>query len=214
VRLGIIHLGRRGSGGPLTYEFARHLSELASVFVVLSERLEGLANWRRSELEYICVPTYTGLPGAARAVLDPSRLASISRQVRLKKPDVILYPMYYTLNSFLQHRLRDIPSVVFVHDAAPHPGLSNRLHGLLDTLSDRQATRCLLLSAALQPELCRRGVDPGRIDIVAHGPLAYYQRLSPSDQTNAFRLNRLSFCFSAGSLRTKVWRSCSKPSGS
>jgi glycosyltransferase involved in cell wall biosynthesis len=87
--------------------------------------------------------------------------------------------MFYTWNPFLQWHLRDIPSVVAVHDPISHAGLADAAYRLLENISIRRAERCIVFSQALAPELSRRGADPQHIDYVPLGELSYYRRYLP-----------------------------------
>jgi glycosyltransferase involved in cell wall biosynthesis len=86
---------------------------------------------------------------------------------------VLLFPMFYTWNPFLQWHLRDIPGVVAVHDPISHPGLADAAYKLLEDLSIRQAERCIVFSRSL-------------------GELSYYQRylsqISPRQSTEQPKL--------------------------
>lgn len=197
MRIGIIYLGRRGSGGPISLELATHLSQQASLFALLSEQAESLAAWQQSGLESFCVPTYRNLPGALAAWLNQAGLRRLSGLVRSREPDVLIYPMFYTLNPFLQAHLAGIPSLVAVHDPVPHPGAADYVFSLLESWSIRQATRCLLFSQKFVPDLQQRGVRPERIDVVPHGELSYYRRCrqdleaAPADETTLLFFGRI-----------------------
>jgi glycosyltransferase involved in cell wall biosynthesis len=176
VRIGVIYLGRRGSGGPISFELASHLSKQASVFTLLSEQIEGLERWRQSGLEFFCIPTYRNLLGAVWSWLDRPRLKWLAAQVRRRQPDVLIYPMFYTLNPFLQQHLADIPSLVAVHDPLPHPGINDLVYKILEDRSIHQATRCLVFSRGFEADLQKRGLPPQKIDYLPHGDLSYYHQ--------------------------------------
>ncbi len=197
MRIGI-DLSRRGSGGPISFELASHLSHKASVFTLLSEQVEGLERWGQSGLEFFCVPTYQNLAGAVRAWLDRPRLKLLATQLRARSPDVLIYPMFYTLNPFLQQHLADIPSLVAVHDPLPHPGITDFAYKLLEDRSIRQATRGLLFSHGFETDLQKRGLQPEKIDYLPHGELSYYHQFhnqpaaqAASDKTNLLFFGRI-----------------------
>ena len=198
MRIGIVYLGRRGSGGPISYELASHLSDKASVFTMLSEQVEGLEIWRQSGLEFFCVSTYQNLAGAVRAWLDRPRLKWLAAQLRARSPDVLIYPMFYTLNPFLQQHLADIPSLVAVHDPIPHPGIADFAYKILEDRSIQQATRCLLFSRGFEADIQKRGANPEKIDLLPHGELSYYRKYHEravaqnlSDETNLLFFGRI-----------------------
>ena len=194
MQIGIIYLGRRGSGGPISFELARHLTTYAQVFAVLSQQAESLDAWRASSLPWFEVPTYRSLPGAIWRWLNQTDLRRIAAQIRLRQPDVLIYPMFYTLNPFLQRHLGDLPSLVAVHDPVPHPGAADRAYHLLEDVSIRQATRCLIFSRRFTEDMQLRGARPGGIDYIPHGELSYYQRVAaPSFQPEPPPENTLLF---------------------
>ncbi len=173
MRIGVITLGRRGSGNLFSLQLGQHLSTHAGVFAAISAYAENLAEWQASGLEHFMVKTYRSGLGTLRSFVDRKALARLAQKIRTHHPDVLLFPMFYTLNPLIQRYLRDIPSVVVVHDPVSHPDLRWRVYGILENFSLRQAQRCLLLSRVFIPELQRRGVPAERIDLMVHGPLSY-----------------------------------------
>lgn len=178
MRIALINLGRRGASGPLSYELAVHLRPHAQVFAVLSEYAENLAVWQDAGLETLITPTYRNLPEAMFSYIGQGKFRRLAAQIRALRPDVLLYPMFFTWNPFVQHFLSDIPCIVYVHDPLPHPGLFDRVYEKMEGVAIRQATRCVLLSQAFIPDLVRRGVPQERINVIPHGGLDYYQRLA------------------------------------
>jgi glycosyltransferase involved in cell wall biosynthesis len=69
--------------------------------------------------------------------------------------------------------LSQFPSVIAVHDPLPHPGLTDRLFQVLEDWSIRQATRGLVFSQSLAPELAQRGLPLSHIDVISLGPFIY-----------------------------------------
>jgi glycosyltransferase involved in cell wall biosynthesis len=187
MRIGLVYLGRRGSGGPISFELATRLARRGPVLTVLSTNLESLQVWQASGLELLTTHTYRTTAGAILAWLNPIKLHRLASRIRLWKPDVLLYPLFYTLNPFLQIHLRDIPSVVAVHDPQPHPGLRDRTYHFIENLSIRQATHCYVLSETFRIDLQRRGVRPERIDHVPHADLSYYRRFAPQGGSSPTR---------------------------
>jgi glycosyltransferase involved in cell wall biosynthesis len=180
MRIGVIYLGRRGSGGPISYEIASRLAQRVDVFAMLSAQSDSLETWRQSRLSILTVPTYTNLPQAFLSWIQPSRFRLLAEQVRSQRPDVLFFPMFYTWNPFLQRNLGDIPSLVAVHDPVPHPGLRSLAFKWLEDASLRQAARCLIFSQSLAGALQQRGVPAERIILIPHGELSYYTRLQPA----------------------------------
>jgi glycosyltransferase involved in cell wall biosynthesis len=179
MRIGLVYLGRRGGGVSCNYELATHLAKREAVLAVLSEYVENLTLWQNSGLELLTTTTYRSTPGAVLAWFNHIKLHRLAKQIRTWQPDVLVYPLFYTLNPFLQMHLGGIPSVVAVHDPQPHPGLRDRAYHFIENLSIRQATRCYVLSQAFRIDLQRRGVRPEQIDHVPHADLSYYRRFAP-----------------------------------
>ncbi len=178
MRIGIVHLGRRGAGGPIAFELTTRLAARGPVLAVLSLQLEGLEVWRKTGLELLTTSTYRSTAGAVLAWLNHLQLRRLASRIRAWRPDVLVYPLFYTLNPFLQMHLNGIPSVVAVHDPRPHPGLRDRAYHFIENLSIRQATRCYVLSEAFRIDLQQLGVAPGRIDCIPLPDLSYYHRFS------------------------------------
>lgn len=179
MRIGLIYLGRRGSGGPITFELAAHLSTRASVFAMLSENIEGINTWRQSSLEFFTVPTYQSFHQAIFSLFRPGLFRRLASLIEERKPDVLIFPMFYTWNPFLQAHLKSIPGIVMVHDPVPHPGLESAVYRFLEDFSIRRANRWIAFSKSLVNELQKRGAAPGKIDVIPHGALSYYTQASP-----------------------------------
>ena len=173
MKIALIYLGRRGAGLPISRELARQLEKTDQVLAVLSQAAATGANWDELNAERITTSTYQNTLQAAWSWIEGSRIRNLAMQIAAWKPDVLLFPMFYTWNPFLQIRLRQVPSVVAVHDPQPHPGLSDRLFQWMENSSIRQATRCLVFSQSLVPALTKRGCPPDRIDTINLGVLSY-----------------------------------------
>lgn len=179
MRLGLIYLGRRGAGAPISYELGTHLSHHADVLAVLSEYVENLNLWQNTDLELIITSTYRSLPGALWSWFNQFKFKRLADRIRSWQPDALIFPMFYTWNPFLQWHMRDIISIVAVHDPIPHPGLTGYAYKLLEDFSIRNAERCLIFSKELAPELAQRGTDLQRVDYIPLGEMSYYQRYMP-----------------------------------
>lgn len=173
MRIAVIYLGRRGSGGLISLALCEHLEQQAEVLVVRSNQVENPTAWQQASFEQISVATYRNLPQAIYSWLDQRQHRNIANKIRIWQPDVLLFPMFYTLNPFLQRHLIEFPSLVVVHDPVPHPGLVDWVYARLENWSIRQAHRCLIFSNALVPALQARGVPPDQIDVIPHGALTY-----------------------------------------
>jgi glycosyltransferase involved in cell wall biosynthesis len=173
MRIGIIYLGRRGSGGIISLNIATHLAEKADVFAVISTSSQNLKAWQDSGLEIYVFPTYRNAFEAAWAWVDRRGVRRIASQIRSYKPDVLLFPMFYTWNPLIQISLREIPTIVAIHDPIPHPGLAAWVYREIENISIRHAKRCLIFSQVFIPALQRRGARPNRIDVIPLGDHAY-----------------------------------------
>ena len=173
MRIAVVYLGRRGSGSLISLSLCEHLAKKADVLIVRSSLVENLSAWKQAPFKQISVKTYRSFSQAVFAWLDYRQQHRIADQIRSWQPDLLLFPMFYTLNPFLQHQLTEIPSVVAVHDPIPHPGYVDWVYAKLENWSIQQARRCLLFSRVLVPALEERGVTSDRIDVIPHGPLIY-----------------------------------------
>jgi len=183
MRIALVYLGRRGAGAPISLELATNLARQAQVLAVISTRVEGLALWQKSGLELLYVATYGNLLRAVGSWINQSRLRRLSGRIGAWEPDILLFPMFFTWNPFVQWHLRSVPSLVAVHDPIPHPGLTGLAYSLLENYSIRQAARCLVFSQALIPDLERRGVSAERIKVLPLGELSYYRKHYPQPAT-------------------------------
>ncbi len=176
THIALIYLGRKGAGGPISLALGQALATRGAILTAyLSSGLESLPAWQNAGFAVQCVDTFRNPLQAAWSVLQGAHLRRLAAQVRAAQPDVLLFPMLHPWNAGLQALLRPLPAAVLVHDPRPHPGLNGWLQARWEDRSLSRAARCLVLSAALQPELQRRGVPPQRIRVVSHGPLAYPQ---------------------------------------
>ena len=178
MRVGIVYLGRRGPGGPISLELARHISRITDTFAVVSTDADHLPLWRRSGIELIDVPTFKSDLQAISSLVSKRRLRALAVRIRERKPDALIYPMVHPWTPWLQRDLRPIPDVVAVHDAVPHPGFKHMASSLWERAAARQASRCVILSARFVDHLRNRGVNPDRIDVIPHGIFSFYKAQS------------------------------------
>jgi len=171
----VIYLGRFGSGGPISLELARNLSDSANVLCFVSSYVENIHSWRQSGLPLVEFPTYTGFIQAIISILRKNKLHELSNKIRKFDPDVLLYPMLHPWVPFLQRKLSDIPSVMVLHDAKPHPGLFPKIMGYLDNFAIRNATSCVVLSVN-QKVFAQSRRKHDKIHVVPLGILSYYAK--------------------------------------
>ena len=173
MRIALIYLGRRGAGIPISLEFTRWLSQSDQVLVVLSNTTAAAPAWHELPVEVLSTTTYQNTIQAGWSWIEGTRIAKLAQQISAWKPDVLLFPMFYTWNPFLQSRLRQYPSVIAVHDPRPHPGIADRIFQILEDWSIHQSKRCLVFSQSLAPVLTRRGMSLSQIDVISLGTFGY-----------------------------------------
>ena len=173
MRIAIIYLGRRGSGGRISFEIARQLNEKSQLLAVVSQHAESRRLWESVPCERLEVDTYQNLPGAVTSWIARSKIRQLAGHIRGFKPDVLLFPMFYTWNPFLQRYLRDIPTVVAVHDPVPHPGLVDFFYRQMEDRSIRMAERCIYFSQSLKQALQQRKGSAEKLDHIPLGALVF-----------------------------------------
>lgn len=171
MRIAVVYLGRRGAGGKIALELARHLSEMHTISAILSHHAENLEQWRKTSIELFEFTTYRNAPEAFASLIIPFKVQEVVEQIEKIQPDVLLFPMFHPWNALIQRRLSGVPSVIYVHDPSPHPDMAGWFYGKLENESIRLATRCVVMSEILKPALIQRGVDSEKIDMIPLGPL-------------------------------------------
>jgi glycosyltransferase involved in cell wall biosynthesis len=170
MRIALIYLGRRGAGGWIGFELARQLQHMFSLLTVNSQYLEHRRLWESLQTEQIVTPTFRNAMHAFLSLLFPIRIHGLVEEIRRHKPDAMLFPMFHPWNAVIQKKMKDVPSVVFVHDPRPHPDPAGWFYGILEQASIRSADRCIILSENLKDGLVERGIRPERIDTIPLGP--------------------------------------------
>ncbi len=176
MKIALVYLGRRGSGGAISLGLGRALARETQLAAFLSTGLETLPAWQDQDAQPLvvqAVPTFANGLEAAWTLLFQRRIRRLVELVAASKPDFLLFPMFHPWNAALQKALAPVPAIVFVHDPRPHPGLEGWLHARFENASLAAAAFCAVLSQALVPELVQRGVPPARIVMVPHGPIEY-----------------------------------------
>jgi len=174
MRIGLVYLGRRGPGGPITLLLAKHLSRHGEIFCAVSENSDHVQEWKKSPFPVIIVPTFRTKTAAFLSYFTSVRITDLARRIRERTPDVIIYPMVHPWTPRLQRGLRDIPDVVVVHDPLPHPGLLHRMSGLWEIRAARRASRCVVLGQMFVEVLTKQGIAKDRIDVIPHGVFVQY----------------------------------------
>ncbi len=174
MKIALIYLGRRGSGGAISLGLGRALAQETQLAAFLSTGLETLYAWQGAQPFTVqAVPTYANGLETAWTLVFPARIRKLAMLVAGWRPDILLFPMFHPWNAALQKSLASTPSIVFVHDPLPHPGLEGWLHARFENASLAAASCCAVLSQALVPALVQRGVPPARIAVIPHGLIQY-----------------------------------------
>ena len=172
LRIAIIYLGRRGAGGPITFNLAQALCPLAEVLPVVSAYALHGPDWREAwEGEFIATPTYRNALEAAFSILSGVPIRALARRIAAWHPDVLLFPMFHPWNARLQRLLAEIPAVVMVHDPLPHPDLEGKVFEALENLSLRRAARVIVWSERFVESARRRTAVP--VTAVPLGEMRY-----------------------------------------
>lgn len=173
MRIALIYLGRRGAGEWISLEFARQFEDSFSMLNVISYYAEKRLEWDKLNGKNLEIRTYRSPASALFSLLIPTRIMKLVQKVKSFQPDVLLFPMFHPWNALIQKRMKDVPSVVFVHDPSPHPDLAGWFYSLLEQSSIRQAQRCIIMSRNLTEDLLNRGVPSERIDIIPLGSFRF-----------------------------------------
>ena len=120
MKIALIYLGRRGSGGVISLGLGRALAGKAQVAAFLSTGLETLDAWKSTQpFSVQARPTYSGTLEAAWTLVSQARIRRLASLVAAWHPDVLLFPMFHPWNAALQIML----SLFTVKDAdktSPH----------------------------------------------------------------------------------------------
>lgn len=180
----IWHWGRRGGGPRYTLELARALSEGREVKIALSlsrqceiyRDFEGLGTARFD------IDTYHDLASAAWGTV---RLPVIRHEfwqfVRREKIDAVVCTMSHLWNvPILFGKPGDIPYLMVLHDAAPHPGEDVFLRYWLLKQEVKRTAGVVTLTGHVRQHLCREYPYPeNRTWVIPHGVFPYGKPEAP-----------------------------------
>jgi glycosyltransferase involved in cell wall biosynthesis len=185
MRIGLIYLGRRGSGGAHSFEIAQHLSAQTEVISFVSRQSEQFPRWQSSGLDVQAFETFdTGLQAISSLLFD-RRIRNLAKAVSEAGPDVLLFPMLHPWNPRVQAFLSTIPQIVMVHDARPHAGPVDRIYAWMENQSIRMASQVVVFSQAMVPFILSRGGEQERTSVVPLPVIHYYQAFPPADSLSA-----------------------------
>jgi glycosyltransferase involved in cell wall biosynthesis len=181
MRIGLIYLGRRGSGGAHSFEIAQHLSAQAEMISFVSRQSEQFPRWQSSGLDVQAFDTFdTGLQAISSLLFDRP-IQNVAKAVGAAGPDVLLFPMLHPWNFRLQALLSTIPQIVMVHDAQPHAGPVDRVYAWMENRSIRMASQVVVFSQAMVPFILSRGGEQRRTSVVPLPVIQYYQAFLAAD---------------------------------
>ena len=178
MRIGVIYLGRRGPGGSISLQLARHLSKQAEVFCAVSEDADLIHQWKNSALPLIAVPTFRSKSAAIASYLNRAPARRLATAIARRTPDVLIYPMVHPWTPRLQNYLKQIPDVVVVHDPIAHPGFFHGMSGMWEQRAARNAGRCVVLGRVFVETLVKHGIPSDAIDVIPHG--IFSQHVKPA----------------------------------
>jgi glycosyltransferase involved in cell wall biosynthesis len=181
MRVGVVYLGRRGPGGSISLQLAKHLAKQAEVFCVVSEDADLIHQWRNCGLPLLAVPTFRSKTAAMTSYLNRGPAQRLASAIAERLPDVLVYPMVHPWTPRLQSYLQQVPDVVVVHDPIAHPGFFHRMSGIWEQRAARNATRCVVLGRVFVDTLVKRGIPNGSIDVIPHG--IFSQHVAPAVPT-------------------------------
>src|SRR5262250_349434 len=145
MRIGVIYIGRRGPGGSISLQLAKHLAKQAEVFCAVSQDADLIHQWKNSNLPLITVPTFRSRTAAIASYVNRGPARRLANAIAKRLPDVLIYPMVHPWTPRLQSYLQQVPDVVVVHDPIAHPGFFHRMSGIWEQRAARNATRCVVL---------------------------------------------------------------------
>ncbi len=176
--------GRRGAGPRFAAALADGLSSVPGIEAVLS--LSTGAEILRGPDPPICqipIATYAGVLGlTCRWLRAPFVVAQLVGRLTPMRPDLAICAMPGPLDLLLLAALRwiDVPAVVIVHDADPHPGDSAPFLMFLQRCLIRGASATAALSEHVAARLRQQGVvDLNRLSVIRHPPFVFGPRPGP-----------------------------------
>jgi glycosyltransferase involved in cell wall biosynthesis len=181
MRIGVIYLGRRGPGGSISLQLAKHLAKQAEVFSVVSEDADLIHQWKNSGLPVIAVPTFRSKGAAIASYLNRGPARRLANAIAQRLPDVLIHPMVHPWTPRLQGYLQQVPDVVVVHDPIAHPGFLHGMSGIWEQRAARNATRCVVLGRVFVETLVKHGIPSELIDVIPHG--IFSQHVKPAVPT-------------------------------
>src|SRR5262245_41282423 len=180
MRIGVVYLGRRGPGGSLSLQLAKHLAKQVDVFCAVSEDSDLIQEWKNGDQPLIAVPTFRSKTSAIASYLHRGPARRLARAIAERMPDVVIYPMVHPWTPRLQAYLSQVPDVVVVHDPIAHPGFFHNMSGLWEQRSASNATRCVVLGRVFVDTLVKQGIPKDAIDVIPHGIFSQYVKAMDS----------------------------------
>ena len=176
MKIGIIYLGRRGYGAVMALEATLAITNITDGFAVVSSQVENLPLWRQINSSVFYVGTYKNDLQALVSLIFTGPIRKVASIVREMEPTILLFPMFHPWNAILQSLLPGIPSVIFVHDPLPHPGLIDWIYHQFQWQSLKRASQCVLPSSIFRERLINAGIPGSKIAVMPLPASNYYQK--------------------------------------
>jgi glycosyltransferase involved in cell wall biosynthesis len=201
MRVLVWQWGRRGAGPRVAVEFAESLRLIPGTEAILSLSTEAeILRGRPPPKCELPVRTYNGVAGfILRLIAAPFALGRLTRRVRALRPDVAICAMPGPLDLLLVAALHrtEVPVVVVVHDADPHPGDGLPLQMTLQRRLTRQADGLVALTEHVATRLREQGLA-GTLGskkplFMASLPPFVFGPVPPAPRSHGGRLRLLSF---------------------
>lgn len=185
LRIVLLGLGRYSGGSPVSLHLAKALAQRHTLRAFLGKEGRNVADWRRAGLDIRVHPVYKNLSGAIASFLWQSRIRRLAREIKAFKPDVLIIPFIHLWVLRLMNLIR-VPTVLFVHDPEPHPGLVGAVLHRLERRAVARSAHIIVHSAVFVPRMKEiYGVPPERVTMVPIGPLSDYTRSGPPSPTRS-----------------------------
>lgn len=174
MRIAFLGLGRYSGASPIAFHLASALTEEHELRAFIGREALNLETWEQSRLD-IDVRAIHGTPlQAFTSVVTRRGVRRLAADINQFAPDVAVVPFFHLWIPFLIQRLR-CPTLVFVHDPVPHPGLVSWVMHVLERRVVATARHVVIHTSDFKQTVCDGyGVSPANVSIVPIGPLSDY----------------------------------------
>ncbi len=174
VRIAFLGLGHYSGASPIAFHLASALAEQHELRAFIDREAANLDTWQRSSLDIDVRRVYETPLQALTSVATRRRVHRLAAEINEFAPDVAVVPFFHLWIPFLIRHLR-CPTLVFVHDPVPHPGLVGKVMHMLERRAVTAAGHVVIHTSDFKQTLCDAyGVTPEKVSIVPIGPLSGY----------------------------------------